>query len=325
MTGPILVVGAGGFIGRAVVARLNEVGLPVRAGLRRLPDGPAPARDIVGCDLDDPQGLDLACAGAAAIVHAAGRAVPGMAAQLRALLNAAERSGIDRIVYFSSIAVYGPAEGRIGEPDIPPDQAAPDDPYCLAKRACEAMLRTWVVARPGRRVAILRPGIVYGAGSALWVDRPLAALRAGSLGDLGRRGEGKAALIYLGDVAEATRCALAALSGPGAGLLAANLVGPDTPTWNSYFALLSAIAGLPKPSALGPARLALLRTLALPAKAAARLRLPVPRTLRLVPAAGELRIFARDARYETIRARTDLGFRATTSLTAGLTETLRSP
>lgn len=325
MNRPILVTGAGGFIGRAVVARLVGAGLPVRAGLRRLPDGPAPATDLVGCDLDDPVSLDHACKGAGAIVHAGGRAVAGMAAQCRALLAAAERAGIDRIVIFSSIAVYGPAEGRIGEPDAPPDTAAPDDPYCAAKRACEAMLRAWVAARPGRRAAILRPGIVYGPGSALWVDRPLAGLRAGSFGNLGSRGEGTAALIHIDDVAEATRCALAALNGPGPGLLAANLIGPDTPRWNGYFAALAAAAGLPKPRSLGPRRLALLRALALPAKAAARLRLPVPRALRLVPAPGELRLFARDARYETVRARTDLGFRAAVSLAEGLRRTLSPP
>ena len=318
MNGPILVTGAGGFIGGAVVARLGESGLAVRAGLRRLPDGPAPARDVVGCDLDDPQSLDHACAGAVAVVHAAGRAVSGMAGQMRNLLAAADRAGIDRIVLFSSIAVYGPAEGRVGEPDAPPDGAAPDDPYCLAKRACEAMLRAWVAARPGRRAAILRPGIVYGTGSALWVERPLAALRAGSLGDLGGRGEGVAALIHRDDVAEATRCALAALSGPGPGLLAANLVGPETPSWNGYLAALAASAGLPKPRPLRPGRLALLRALSLPAKALARLRLPVPRALRLVPAPGELRLFARAARYDTARGRTDLGFRPTVPLAEGL-------
>lgn len=323
MTGPILITGAGGFIGSAVVARLVGSGLPVRAGLRRLPDGPAPARDIVGCDLDDPHSLDHACAGAVAIVHAAGRAVSGMTGQMRNLLAAAERAGIDRIVYFSSIAVYGPTEGRVGEPDAPANTAAPDDPYCTAKRSCEAMLRAWVAARPGRRAAILRPGIVYGPGSALWVDRPLAALSAGSLGDLGPRGEGIAALIHLHDVAEATRCALAALSGPGPGLLAANLVGPETPSWNGYFAALAASAGLPKPRALRPSRLALLRALSLPAKVLAKLRLPTPRALRFVPAPGELRLFARAARYDTARGRTDLGFRATTPLAEGLAVSLR--
>lgn len=319
MTGPVVVTGAGGFIGRAIVARLRETGLPVRAGLHRLPDGRNPAEGTMRCDLDDPRSLDAALAGASAIVHAGGRSAVAMPDQLRALLAAADRAGIDRIVQLSSIAVYGPEQGRVGEPDAPPAIAAPDDPYCAAKRACEAMLRAWVSARPGRRVAILRPGIVYGRGSDLWIERPAAALRAGVLGDLGPRGQGVAALIHVSDVAEAVRCALAALTGPGKGLIAANIVGPDTPTWNAYFAALS---GPQPPRPISPGRLAWLRTLALPAKALARLRLPVPLALRLVPASGELRLFARVAHYDTARARTELGFRPAIRLADGLADAL---
>lgn len=322
MTGPVLVTGAGGFIGRAAVARLRAAGLPIRAGLHRLADPASPQDGSVHCDLDEARILDAACAGASAIVHAAGRNAVAMPDQLKALLAAADRAGVGRIVFLSSIAVYGPAEGRIGEPDTPPGTAAPDDPYCAAKRACEAMLRTWVAARPGRRVAILRPGIVYGRGSALWVDRPLAALRAGTLGDLGPRGRGIAALVHVEDVAEAIRCALAALTGSGAGLLAANIVGPDTQTWNAYLAALARQAGLPELRSLTSRRLALLRVLAVPAKALARLHLPAPRALRLVPAPGELRLFARAAHYDTARARTDLGFRAVIRLPEGLAEAL---
>ncbi|MCJ2013386.1 NAD-dependent epimerase/dehydratase family protein [Methylobacterium sp. J-076] len=322
MTGPVLVTGAGGFIGRAVVARLAETGVPLRAGLHRLPEGRSPAEGTVRCDLDEARSLDAACAGASAIIHAGGRSAAAMPDQLRALLAAAERAGIDRVVHLSSIAVYGPEEGRIGEPDAPPATAAPDDPYCAAKRACEAILRAWIAARPGRRAAILRPGIVYGRGSVLWVDRPAAALRAGVLGDLGPRGEGIAALVHIGDVAEAVRCALAALNGSGARLLAANLVGPDTPTWNAYFAALAGRAGLPAPRRLPPGRLALLRVLAVPAKAMGRLHLPAPRSLRLVPASGELRLFARAARYDTARARTDFGFRPAIRLAEGLADAL---
>lgn len=318
MTGPILVTGASGYIGRATVARLRAADLPVRVGLHRLPNGPSPTDGRVRCDLDDVRSLDAACAGASAIVHAAGRTAAAMPDQLRALLGAAERAGINRFVSLSSIAVYGPAQGRVAEPDIPPSGAAPDDPYCAAKRTCETILQAWVTARPGRRVAILRPGIVYGPGSPLWVDRPVAALRAGVLGDLGARGDGIAALIHVSDVAEAIRCALAALTGSGAGLIAANLVGPDTPTWNGYFAALAEQAGLPKPRPLTPRHLARLRALALPAKALARLHLPAPRSLRLVPAPGELRLFARAAHYDTTRARTDLGFRAGIRFPEGL-------
>lgn len=322
MSGPVLVTGAGGFIGRAVVARLAEAGMPVRAGLRRVlvEVESTPGVDAVACDLDRPGDLDAACAGAGTIVHAAGRSHATMTAHLRALLDAAGRAGVVRLVLFSSIAVYGAREGHVAEDDPPGDL----DAYGSAKRDGETMLRSWVRegAASGRRAVILRPGIVYGRGSDLWIDRPAACLRAGTLGHLGSRGEGVAALIHVSDVADATRAAIRALGSAGAGDCALNLVGPDTPTWNAYFAALSGRLGLGALRRVGPAEQAASRVLALPAKVLARLGLPIPDALRLVPAAGEMRLFARAARYDTARAERILGFRPTIGLARGLAESL---
>ena len=322
MSGPVLVTGAGGFIGRAVVARLAEAGIPVRAGLRRVRVDveSTPGVDAVACDLDRPGELDAACAGAGTVVHAAGRSQATMTAHLRALLDAAGRAGVVRVVLFGSIAVYGAREGHVAEDDAPGRL----DAYGSAKRDCETMLRAWVRegAASGRRAVILRPGIVYGRGSALWIDRPAACLRAGTLGHLGPRGEGVAALIHVSDVAEATRAAILALGSAGPGERALNLVGPDTPTWNAYFAALSGRLGLGTPRAIGPAERAASRILAPPAKILARLGLPVPDALRLVPAAGEMRLFARAACYDTARAAHVLGFRPAIGLARGLEESL---
>lgn len=320
MSAPVLVTGAGGFIGRAVVARLAEAGIPVRAGLRRMPATSTPGPDAVACDLDRPGELDAACAGAGTIVHAAGRSRATMATHLRALLDAAGRAGVGRVVLFSSVAVYGAREGRVAEDDAPGDL----DAYGSAKRDCEAMLRGWVRegAESGRRAMILRPGIVYGRGSDLWIDRPAACLRAGTLGHLGSHGEGVAALIHVSDVADATRAAVLALGPAGPGERALNLVGPDTPTWNAYLAALSERLGLGPPRTVGPVERAVSRLLAPPAKVLARAGLPIPDALRLVPAAGELRLYARAARYDTARAERVLGLRPTVGLARGLAESL---
>ena len=183
MTGRVLVNGADSFIGRAVVAHLARAGV-----------------DVVSRDLDAPGVLAETCAGASTIVHLGGRARAQLTAHLRTLLDAAGGANVDQIVLFSSIAVYGDRQGAITEDDDPGDL----DAYGATRRTCETMLRAWLDEGATRSAMILRPGIVYGRGDDLWVERPAAALRAGALGHLGPGGDGIAALIHISDVAAAT-------------------------------------------------------------------------------------------------------------------------
>lgn len=325
MTGTVLVTGAGGFIGRAVAARLaQQGGWTVRAGLRTLSASRKRdvADDSIRCDLDDSASLDPALRGVAVVVHAAFGSVGRMAEQLAALLAAADRAGTDRIVLFSSVAVYGSREGVVSEDAEP---SGPVEPYGAAKRACERLLRDWA-GRPGssgqpRAAVILRPGIVYGYGSRLWIERPLASLRAGWLACLGLRGAGTAGLVHIDDVAEATRLAVAALTqegGSGFADLALNLTGPEQPSWDVYLAKLADRAGLGPLRTIGPAELAAIRALSLGAKVLARLRLPAPPGLAQFPAAGELALFARRATYDSRTAQERLGWCPAVRLDQGL-------
>lgn len=322
---PVLVTGAGGFIGGAVVRRLLAHGKPVRAGLRRLPVpgnlGAGAAATPVRCDLADPASLGPALAGAGAIVHAAVGATDRMTAELATLLAAAEAARIDRIVHLSSIAVYGDRGGTVTE-EMP--ESGPAEPYGEAKRACERMLRDWArQAEAGRHRAavLLRPGIVYGPGSRLWIDRPLACLRAGTLGRLGPAGDGIAALVHVDDVAEAVRLALAGLAGPRFTDLALNIAGPGGPSWNAYLEALARAAGLPVRT-IGAGRFAALQALSRPAKVLARLGLPSPAGLSNFPAPGELRLFRRRAIYDAGLAQATIGWRPRIALDQGLADSL---
>src|SRR5205823_2802878 len=73
----VLVTGGAGKLGRAIVAELAAAGRRVRVLSRRPPMGPLPVgvEYIVG-DLGDPRAVDLAVAGASAVVHA-GAAMSG--------------------------------------------------------------------------------------------------------------------------------------------------------------------------------------------------------------------------------------------------------
>lgn len=105
MTGPILVTGGTGTLGRVVVSRLRQAGTPVRVLSRR----PAPpGEDVTGWatgDLRTGAGIDSAVAGVPAIVHCATSPARGDEGPTGALLDAARRAGVGHVVYISIVGV----------------------------------------------------------------------------------------------------------------------------------------------------------------------------------------------------------------------------
>ncbi|WP_018181864.1 NAD-dependent epimerase/dehydratase family protein [Kaistia granuli] len=321
----VLVTGAAGFIGQVVTRDLAAAGFAVRAGTRRnaapLPEGAVAMR----CDLADPAATRAAVAGTSVVVHAAYGDSASMVAECRVLLAAMSAAKVPCLIYFSSIAVYGERTGVVDE--TMPAAGAPGG-YGDAKIACEAFVRAWAQdpAAPERRVLILRPGIVYGTGSVFWTDKLAERIRARAWGHFGPSGAGPAALVHVDDIGELVATAarwLALVPSEWPPVTALNVVGPETPSWNDYFAALAKRIGVPlRP--LGGVRLSLRQALAVPGKVARKLRLPLFRRAALAPTRPEMAIFARDVRYDTtaIRAR---GLAPRTGLAEGLARTTFKP
>jgi uncharacterized protein YbjT (DUF2867 family) len=99
---PILVTGASGTVGREVVRLLVEAGAEVRASRHHAGDaGDLPAGALpVDVDFDSPATLDAACRGAGA-VYLLTPQVPSATAYVRAIVDAACRNGVERIVRHS--------------------------------------------------------------------------------------------------------------------------------------------------------------------------------------------------------------------------------
>lgn len=217
MTGEtIALTGATGFIGRHLLAYLRARGYRVRLLLRRTSEDVPDADSAVIGDLARPVNMSQALEGAAAVVHSAGiahamsgrpeddyRAVNTDATL--ALARAAERAGVRRFVFLSSVrAQTGPsAKGIVDESREP----APDDAYGRSKIAAEQGLATlgidWVALRP---VLVYGPGVKGNMASLVGLARspwplPLASLRA------------RRSLLALDNLAEAVRV-VAGAEGP---------------------------------------------------------------------------------------------------------------
>lgn len=205
LTAPVVVTGADGFVGRALVAHFRETGRPFRATVRAWSaEVPLPPSVVVVRDLASAPEAELAALleGAAAIVHLAARVhvmretAADPTASYRAanvvptarLAHAAVRAGTTRFVFASTVKVNGEitTPGRPFRPDDPP---APQDAYARSKLDAERELGR-ICAGTSLVPVILRLPLVYGpgvAGNFLALQDEIARGRALPLGAIRNR------------------------------------------------------------------------------------------------------------------------------------------
>lgn len=220
----VMVLGAGGFIGRRVADALDACpwATPVRA-CHRWP-GDTQAGDVRVIDATDERQLHRALRDVDGVVNCVAGRPAAMVGSARALFRAAiAQARPPRVVHLSSMSVYGLATGVTDE-----SGELTEDPgrYSSAKIAAEHL----AAAYPA--VVTLRPSCVFGPGSPQWSERIAGWLLAHRIGDLGSAGDGWANLLYIDDLVAAI---LSALRLPGIEGQAFNLSMADPPTWNDYF------------------------------------------------------------------------------------------
>lgn len=174
---PILITGAGGFLGQRIVAAALVAGHPVRAVLRdpnRIPEG-WDGVDCIGADLGNPEdalALTQALTGVRAVIHAAAgqgddaahaRNTVGATARLIEAMQTV--TPMPRLVLVSSFSVYGyaalPDWATLDELTPPEIDAGQRDAYTRAKLTQEG-LAICAAQSGGMAVRVIRPGAIYG-------------------------------------------------------------------------------------------------------------------------------------------------------------------
>jgi nucleoside-diphosphate-sugar epimerase len=210
----ILVTGATGAVGPRVVGELHLAGY----GLRTLSlDPPQPGSfpegvQVFAGDITDPSALQAAVQGVHAVVHMAALLhIVDPPPELRrkyeqvnvggtaAVVDAALRAGVQRLVFFSTIAVYGPTQGHVVDEESPP---RPDTYYAHTKLAAEKIVLAARRADGQALGSVLRLGAVYGARIKGNYRRLLLSLARGRFVPIGN-GRNRRTLVYDSDVARA--------------------------------------------------------------------------------------------------------------------------
>lgn len=173
----ILVTGASGFVGAALLQRLANEGRDVRAAYRiEAVNPPVGVQTVSMGNLGSGQDWHVALQSIHVVIHAAARVhvmrdtatdpltefrEANTAGTLNLARQAAE-AGVRRFVFISSVKVHGEANSQ-GHPFTEDDALVPKDPYGQSKLEAEQGL--WkLAAQTGMELCIIRPPLVYGPG-----------------------------------------------------------------------------------------------------------------------------------------------------------------
>ena len=209
----ILVTGATGFLGGAILKRLGAEALGQGRSLERCAALGAKGLDIVQWNLPDRAPNNPKLDQVDAIVHCAGLSAPFGRSQAfhsanvlgtQSVLSFALERGVKRFVFVSSPSIYFALSDQL---NVPEDMRLPRPftPYAQSKIEAERL----VLSAPEVGPIILRPRGIYGPGDTALLPR---LLKAASVRPLPRFRQGRARidLTFVDDVVDAVLQALTA-------------------------------------------------------------------------------------------------------------------
>lgn len=241
---PIAILGGSGFIGTRLVRRLIELGQNPRIG-DLLPSQAFPDRHLP-CDVRKADTLRTVLSGASALINLAAEHRDDVRPISRyhetnvegahQVCQAAIEAGIQKLIFTSSVAVYG------FQP-FPVDESGPFEPfnpYGETKLLAEGIYKAWAEEDLSRSLIIIRPTVVFGEGNRGNVYNLLRQIATGRFMMVGP-GTNKKSMAYVGNLADALIHGLT--MGPGTHVF--NYVDAPDMNMNELVALVNKSLGRP--------------------------------------------------------------------------------
>jgi nucleoside-diphosphate-sugar epimerase len=322
----ILVTGAGGYVGGWIVESLFLQGfMNVRAGIRRWSSAARIGRfpvQIVLCDVLDMHQVNKAVEGVDVVIHCAYGSKDTTVKGTHNILEASLQYKIKKFVHLSTVSVYGNADGEVDE-SVPVQMTGSEygDSKIEAEQLC------WDFFKKGLPLTILRPSVIYGPYSKLWISKFAERLQSGQWGIFDEMGDGRCNLIYIQDLIKGILLSLDSDKAVGQ---AFNMNGSDNISWNDYFQRFNEALQLPPLLTMSPAKVKGTSGFMAPIKTAARYVLKhhekiitkmyqrslilqkamkiVEQKMKTSPGNEELSMFGRKVHYGISKAESMLGF-----------------
>jgi nucleoside-diphosphate-sugar epimerase len=204
LTSPIALLGGSGFIGTRLTRLLIDRGIGVRIGdLRRSEEFP---EHWIQNDIRDLESLLDVIRGSEVVINLAAEHRDDVRPLSRyydvnvegaiQVCKAAQAADIQKIIFTSSVAVYGFQPRPVGE-------SGPFDPfneYGRTKFQAEAVYQSWAAQDPSRTLVIVRPTVVFGEGNRGNVFNLLQQIASGRFVMVGS-GRNVKSMAYVGNVA----------------------------------------------------------------------------------------------------------------------------
>jgi nucleoside-diphosphate-sugar epimerase len=186
----LLVTGAGGFVGRALVRAFVAAGRPVR-GMVRTPEAAAAVSALGGqpvvADLRDPRSVGRAMEGVSHLVHAAAKVSdwgdPLDFTEVNVhgtwnVMSAALVHRVSRVVHISTEAVLLDRRPLVQVDEDTPLPVEPIGEYARSKGEAERQVQRAV--NQGLDACIVRPRLVWGPGDTSVLPRLITGVRRGT-------------------------------------------------------------------------------------------------------------------------------------------------